>query len=214
MYGFGNEHNRFSSLNGLSRTISAATLPQMAIGELTASGGYGHYLRGARNAYAAQVLMMTQAVRKYFREHTNVTRPAGGTVLRVEFPEQVDAVGLYRKVLEKNISIVPGPLFSPRRQYRNCVRLNCGHPCSERTEEAMITLGQPALRMMWVARRSGLFECLGDEIRIFFIALHVQDKHPRVADPHALAVSGAITRQGECIELFRRRRDTPVFDVR
>jgi DNA-binding transcriptional MocR family regulator len=132
----------------LSSTISTATLPQMAIAELLASGGYDHYLRGARKAYAAQVLMMTQAVRKYFPEHTSVTRPAGGTVLWVEFPGGVDAVGLYRRALEKNISIVPGPLFSPKRQYRNCVRLNCGHPWSERTEEAMITLGQLALRMV------------------------------------------------------------------
>ena len=92
--------------------------------------------------------MMTQAVRKYFPENTGVTRPTGGTVLWVEFPRQIDAVGLYRKALEKSISIVPGPLFSPKRQYGNCIRLNCGHPWSERTEEAMITLEQLALRMM------------------------------------------------------------------
>jgi len=132
----------------LSSTISTATLPQMAIAELLASGGYDHYLRSVRKAYALQVQMMTQAVRKYFPEKTSVTRPAGGTVLWVEFPEQIDAFTLYRKALEKNISIVPGPLFSPKRQYRNCVRLNCGHPWSERTEEAMITLGQLALRLM------------------------------------------------------------------
>ena len=132
----------------LATTISTATLPQMAIAELLGSGGYDHYLRGARKAYASQVSVMTDAVRKYFPENTSVTRPTGGTVLWVEFPKEVDAVGLYRKALERNISIVPGPLFSPKRQYGNCIRLNCGHPWSERTEEAMITLGQLALRMM------------------------------------------------------------------
>jgi DNA-binding transcriptional MocR family regulator len=131
----------------LSSTISTATLPQMAIAELLASGGYDHYLRRVRKAYAAQVQMMTQAVKRYFPPQTSVTRPSGGTVLWVEFPPGIDAIGLYRKALEKNISIVPGPLFSPKRQYANCIRLNCGNPWSEKTEEAMITIGQIAMRM-------------------------------------------------------------------
>jgi len=131
----------------LSSTISTSTLPQMAIAALLANGGYDHYLRSARKAYASQVLKVTDAVRRYFPENTSVTRPMGGTVLWVEFPPSVDAILLYRKALEKNISIVPGPLFSPKRQYRNCIRLNCGYPWSERIEEAMIALGQMAMRM-------------------------------------------------------------------
>ena len=132
----------------LSSTISTATLPQMAIAEMLANGGYDRYLRGARDAYRAQAGMMIQAVKKYFPEGTSVTRPTGGTVLWVEFPAGVDSVDLYRKALEKKISIVPGPLFSPKRQYRNCIRLNCGNTWSERTEEAMITLGRLAERMI------------------------------------------------------------------
>ncbi|HUI11501.1 MAG TPA: PLP-dependent aminotransferase family protein [Bacteroidota bacterium] len=131
----------------LSSTISTATLPQMAIAEMLANGGYDHYLRGAREAYRAQADRMIQAVKRYFPEGTSVTRPAGGTVLWVEFPEGIDSVVLYRRALEKNISIVPGPLFSPKRQYGNCIRLNCGNTWSERTEEAMITLGRLAERM-------------------------------------------------------------------
>jgi DNA-binding transcriptional MocR family regulator len=91
---------------------------------------------------------MTQAVRRYFPQGTSVTRPMGGTVLWVEFPKGVDSVELYRKALEKNVSIVPGPLFSPKQQYVQCIRLNCGHPWSERIEEGMITLGQLAMRMV------------------------------------------------------------------
>ena len=132
----------------LASTISTATLPQMAIAEMLANGGYDHYLRGARKAYRAQAGMMIQAVKKYFPEGTRVTRPTGGTVLWVEFPGRIDSVELYRKALEKNISIVPGPLFSPKRQYGNCIRLNCGNTWSERTEEAMITLGRLAERMI------------------------------------------------------------------
>jgi DNA-binding transcriptional MocR family regulator len=132
----------------LTNSISTATLPQMAIAEMLSSGGYDHYLRRVRKAYASQVQVMTQAVRRYFPEGTSVTRPMGGTVLWVEFPKGIDSVELYRRALEKNISIVPGPLFSPKRQYTQCIRLNCGHPWSERIEEGMITLGQLAIRML------------------------------------------------------------------
>ena len=132
----------------LTNSISTATLPQMAIAEMLGSGGYDHYLRRIRKAYASQVQMMTQAVRKYFPEGTKTTRPLGGTMLWVEFPQGIDSIELYRKALEKRISIVPGPLFSPKRQYTQCIRLNCGHLWSEEIEEAMITLGHMTMKML------------------------------------------------------------------
>ena len=132
----------------LTNSISTATLPQMAIAEMLSTGGYDHYLRRIRRAYASQVQTMIQAVRRYFPEGTKTTRPMGGTVLWVEFPRGIDSVELYRKALEKKISIVPGPLFSPKRQYTQCIRLNCGYLWSERIEEAMITLGHLAMKML------------------------------------------------------------------
>jgi DNA-binding transcriptional MocR family regulator len=132
----------------LTSSISTATLPQMAIAEMLSSGGYDHYLRRIRKAYALQVQLMTQAVRKYFPEGTKTTRPMGGTVLWAEFPRGIDSIELYRRALEKRISIVPGPLFSSKRQYTECIRLNCGNIWSERIEGAMITIGQLAMRML------------------------------------------------------------------
>ena len=132
----------------LTNSISTATLPQMAIAEMLSSGGYDHFLRKVRRTYGSQMQLMIQAARKYFPEGTKVTRPKGGTVLWVEFPPQIDALELYQRALQKNISIVPGPLFSPKRQFRQCIRLNCGNPFTDRIEQAMITLGQIASRMM------------------------------------------------------------------
>lgn len=132
----------------LTNSISTATLPQLTIAEMLRSGGYDHYLRRARKTYHAQMQIVTQAAKRYFPEGTKVTRPKGGTVLWVEFPPGVDSLELYRKALQKNISIVPGPLFSPKRQFQQCIRLNCAHPWSEKMEDAMITLGQIATRML------------------------------------------------------------------
>lgn len=132
----------------LTNTISTVTLPQMAIAEMLKNGGYDRFMRHLRKIYELQVQCMSQAVCKYFPEGTKMTRPMGGHVLWVELPGAIDALELYRKALEKNISIVPGPLFSPKRLYRNFIRLNCGYPWTERIERAMITLGQLAARML------------------------------------------------------------------
>ncbi|NUO79209.1 PLP-dependent aminotransferase family protein [candidate division KSB1 bacterium] len=132
----------------LTNTISTATLPQMAIAEMLQNGGYDRYMRHLRKVYEMQMQVMSQAICKYFPESTKITRPMGGHVLWVEFPIAVDSFELYHKALEKNISIVPGPLFSPKRLYRNFIRLNCGYPYTERIERAMITLGQIAARML------------------------------------------------------------------
>lgn len=132
----------------LTNSISTASLPQLAIAEMLSTGGYDHFLRRARKMYEAQMQMMIRSARRYFPEGTRVTRPKGGTVLWVEFPEGVDSLELYQRALQKNISIVPGPLFSPKRQFNQCIRLNCGNPWSEKIEEAMITLGQIAGRML------------------------------------------------------------------
>jgi len=128
----------------LSNTMSTASLPQMAIAEMLQNGGYDHYLRRIRRAYAAQVQLTTQAIRKYFPEKTKVTRPLGGFVLWVELPKSVDALKLYRKALAEKISIVPGPIFSAKQRYQNFIRLSCGHPWSVELEQALARLGRLA----------------------------------------------------------------------
>ena len=132
----------------LTNTISTATLPQMTIAEMLHNGGYDRFMRHLRKAFELQVQCMSQAICKYFPEGTKMTRPMGGHVLWVELPAAIDSLELYHKAVEKNISVVPGPLFSPKRDYRNFIRLNCGYPWTDRIERAMITLGQLAARMV------------------------------------------------------------------
>jgi DNA-binding transcriptional MocR family regulator len=60
-------------------TAGNALLPQMMIAEFLKSGGYDHYLRNIRKAYAQQMQLMSQAIGKYFPEGTKVTRPNEGS---------------------------------------------------------------------------------------------------------------------------------------
>lgn len=125
-------------------TVANATLPQMVVAEFLQNGGYDHYLRKIRRAFATQVQVMTLAISKYFSGGTKVTRPTGGFVLWVELSKSVNALDLHRQALEKKISIAPGPIFSAKQRYQNFIRLNCGQPLSDRLEHALITLGRLA----------------------------------------------------------------------
>jgi DNA-binding transcriptional MocR family regulator len=40
------------------------------------------------------------------------------------------------------ISIAPGPIFSARQQFRNFLRVNCGHPWTAAMDRAIQPLGE------------------------------------------------------------------------
>jgi len=123
--------------------VATTTPTQLAIAEFLANGGYDHHLRKIRRAYRNQTMLMSQAVGKHFPEGTRVTRPSGGFVLWVEFPNHVDALKLYECALNAGITIAPGPIFSAKGKYRNFIRLNAGF-WSVRIEEALATVGRLA----------------------------------------------------------------------
>jgi DNA-binding transcriptional MocR family regulator len=123
-------------------TLATATLPQMAIADFLANGGYAHHLRRIQRVYQDQVNLMTEAVTRYFPDETKVTRPAGGQVLWIELPAKVDSLELFERALSERISIAPGPIFSAKQKFRNFIRLNCGIPWSPTIERALKILGR------------------------------------------------------------------------
>jgi len=125
-------------------TVATPTLPQMAIADFLANGGYEHHLRRIRRLYAEKVQLVSQAVGEFFPEGTRVTRPTGGFVLWLELPLQVSSLELFDRALAAGISIAPGPIFSAKGKFTNFVRLNCGNPWTPEIENALRTLGRMA----------------------------------------------------------------------
>jgi DNA-binding transcriptional MocR family regulator len=122
-------------------SITTPELPQLAIAEFIANGGYDHHLRKLRAAFVQQVAQMSEAVAEHFPAECRVTQPAGGFVLWVELPPEVDSVRLFEAARDQGIAIGPGPMFSNTGRYRNFIRLNCGHPMTSRLELAVARLG-------------------------------------------------------------------------
>ena len=124
-------------------TSLATTVPvQIALAEFLKHGGYDSHLRRLRQTLAMQEAAMVAAIERHFPAGTRLARPAGGYFVWLELPAAVDALALHRQALAQGISIAPGPIFSARREYRNCIRLNFGHPGSPAQDEALLVLSR------------------------------------------------------------------------
>ncbi len=130
----------------LKRSFSGggSTVVEWAVADLLEHGGYDQSLRQLRRNFAEQVDVARQIIGSAFPPGTKVTDPSGGYVLWVELPRTVDAIELYRRCIEQGIIVVPGPLFSTSKRYRNCLRLNAGAPWTVEREEALRTIGRIA----------------------------------------------------------------------
>ncbi len=127
--------------------VATPTLPQLAIARYLQGGGYDRHLRVLRDRIGAIVARTAAAVAASFPEGTRVASPQGGCFLWVELPAAVDAMELHARALDAGVSIAPGPIFSPAGGHRNCIRLACGEPWSERIDAAIRLVGRLATRL-------------------------------------------------------------------
>ncbi|WP_368643249.1 PLP-dependent aminotransferase family protein [Castellaniella ginsengisoli] len=128
----------------LTASLACPIPTQMALARYLEKGGYDRHLRRLRKVLQARQIVFAQAVGHYFPSGTRATRPAGGYFLWVEMPEHANALEIHRQALSYGISVAPGPIFSAKRGFTNCLRLNYGHAWDARLESAVETLGRLA----------------------------------------------------------------------
>ncbi len=121
---------------------ATSSINQLALAEFLSSGQYDRHLVRLRIAMREQVEKGRFMIAQNFPQGTCISNPHGGNVLWVEMPKQCDSIDIFNRALEHNIAITPGILFSATRQFKNCMRINCGHPWSAANEAALKTLGQ------------------------------------------------------------------------
>jgi DNA-binding transcriptional MocR family regulator len=119
-------------------------LVELAVAELIESGGYERTLRGLRRRFEEQVDAARGVIAESFPRGTRVTRPSGAFILWVELPKGCDSVALFEALVERGITIGPGPMFSASQRYRNCMRVSVGNVWSPRHEHALREVGRLA----------------------------------------------------------------------
>lgn len=128
--------------NKIITTLTTSAPGQSGLANYLELGGYDKHLRKLRQTLSEQQVIFLQAVGHYFPEGTRAARPEGGYFLWVEMPEGKDAMKVHQRALAMDISVAPGPIFSPTHAFKNCLRLNFGHAWNDRSERALASLGK------------------------------------------------------------------------
>lgn len=123
-------------------SLATPTVAQLAVADILEGGRYERHLRQARKDLARAVDRMIHAVTRHFPAQTRITQPAGGFVIWIELPEEIDTFALARRALAEGIGIAPGPIFSATQKYRNFMRLSCACPWDGRVERALAVLAR------------------------------------------------------------------------
>jgi DNA-binding transcriptional MocR family regulator len=131
--------------------VSGPALNQMLVAEYLATGRYERHTRQLSGHYARNTERIVKAVRDQFPQGTRVRQPEGGYMLWVALPGPVDSWELYRQVASKQISLMPGILFSATGRYTSHLRLSAAMPWRHEVDMALAQIGEmvDALMPSW-----------------------------------------------------------------
>ncbi len=132
----------------IALTLAAPTLPQVALADFLARGGYDHHLRRLRQIFRDSLDRMSRTVERAFPPATRITRPAGGFVLWLELPPSISTRALFREALARGVCFAPGDVFSASDRYGHCMRLSAGHGWDARIAAGVTLLGKMACEAM------------------------------------------------------------------
>lgn len=135
-------HTKYTS------TGYAVTHTQLALAAFIHQGHYQPHVRRMRAHYKANLDIFTCWVRQYFPCGICVSRPQGGFLMWIEFPEGFDTLRLNSMLRAENIQIAAGSLFSASGKYRNCMRVHYGLPMTEQTQQRLRLVGETAEQML------------------------------------------------------------------
>lgn len=126
----------------MNSTVASPTLNQQVVAQFLKTGAFDRHLRRLRTALKNQITNTALAIARHFPEDTRITAPQGGLTLWVELNKNVDGLKVFQEARKQRISIFPGSICSTTGRYRNCIRISCGYPWSEKIEAGIRTLAK------------------------------------------------------------------------
>lgn len=137
----GKFHKEISSVKHLSG-LGSSILIERSVAEYLHSGAYEYHLKYFRKKIASQTNEIRSLVESGFPGQTKISTPEGGYFLWIELEKDVDSYDLFQWACDHKIGIVPGPVYSASGKFRNCIRLSCGSPVTDKTRRGINILGQ------------------------------------------------------------------------
>ena len=115
---------------------------QYLIWDYLEHNNFDTHIAKIRELYKKQAKAMLDSMDKYFPSNVSYTRPDGGMFLWVTLPENISALELFPKALEKKVAFVPGDPFYINKKNVNTMRLNYTNADCETIEEGIKRLGE------------------------------------------------------------------------
>ena len=141
---YGKNHREALLRSKMAISMNTNRPVQLALANYLSGGRYDKHLKKYIVQCRKQVEQVSTAVARFFPETTRLTNPEGGFLLWAVLSEEIDTDILYNMAMAEGIGITPGSIFTSQNRYRNCIRLSCAHPYSERIESALKRLGELA----------------------------------------------------------------------
>ncbi|UFX44136.1 PLP-dependent aminotransferase family protein [Bradyrhizobium sp. 41S5] len=99
-------------------------LMQRSAAEYMSTGNYDRALRNLRDTLRLRMQRGLGLIAEHLPKGCAVSRPSGGFTCWVRGPQGFDAISASQRALQTNISLAPGPMFSPTASFRNFLALN------------------------------------------------------------------------------------------
>ena len=120
------------------------TVLELALAQLVSQAGHALSMRQLRAAITARLATARETIAAHFPRGTRVSHPAGGLLLWLELPRQVDAKRFHEACLADNLLVPPGRLFSTGGRFGQCLRIGLGGEWSEAHGQALQRMGHLA----------------------------------------------------------------------
>jgi DNA-binding transcriptional MocR family regulator len=123
-------------------SITPPPVCQAVMAEYLAHGPVERQLRRVRQELATRCEAMVRAISEHFPPGCRMTHPTGGLAVWIELPKSAGSLELYRLVHAKGIDFAPGPMFSARAGYGNCLALYFGLASVQQIQDAVPKIAQ------------------------------------------------------------------------
>ena len=115
---------------------------QHAVADYMQSGNFNRHLRNLRSKLPSRMEHGLSLIDRHFPAGCKVTKPSGGFMCWIEGPPGFDSVAACRGALARGVGLPPGPLFSVREAFRNCIALNLSFPWTPDAEARLKAIGE------------------------------------------------------------------------
>jgi DNA-binding transcriptional MocR family regulator len=123
--------------------MHSATLCEVAFRNYLERNAVDRHLAFLREFNRKRRELGIRTIREHFPSSTRIWEPAGGFMLWVELPAEIDIERVYRQAMESKVAFCRGAVFfASENENVGAMRLNCSRPSESALVQGLAILGQ------------------------------------------------------------------------